>query len=53
MLTEDRPIPSGPADPAVEALIRSIKRLPRADFEELIDLVQRLHETEDRRNTSR
>ncbi|SRR5579885_2987294 len=47
MLTGDRSAQGGLSDPAVRALAQSIKRLSPADFDELLDLVRRLHEADD------
>jgi DNA-binding XRE family transcriptional regulator len=47
MLTEDRSAQNGLSDPAVRALAQSIKQLSPADFDELLDLVRRLHQTDD------
>ncbi|MGP0062178.1 MAG: helix-turn-helix domain-containing protein [Isosphaeraceae bacterium] len=47
MLTEDRPIPQVAMTAALRSLIERIRALPRADLEELIDLVQHLHESDD------
>src|SRR5215475_2878733 len=47
MLTKSRPIQPKGIDPALKPLVEKIKNLPRADFDELIDLIQHLRQSDE------
>jgi hypothetical protein len=48
MLTEDRSEQGGLVDPVVRALVAIVKRLSPAEFDEFIELVRNLRQTDDR-----